>query len=119
MHLRDCPGCGLRVEAAQGVCPHCGALLDAPAVIDVSARAEDGSAADAPADPPRVEARPVFEEQVFSGRLWPGGPQFAGRTFVFRGGKATPAQGQGCCGCGCLLIAVAAFLIVRGLWSLF
>lgn len=126
--MLNCPECGAPIDAdADDIrCPRCGALLDAPGwpepralVIDVSARGEDGAPVGEPVEPERAEARPVFEERVYSGRAWPGGPFVQGRTVVFSSGGPIVGDGRGCCGCGCLVAGLLALLCLRGLLSLF
>lgn len=126
MSRLHCPECGLDLDPAVDPhrCPHCGAVFAAVAatdlIIDVRARGADGAPIDpAPAQEP-VKARPVFEERAYTGRLWPGGPEVFGRTFVFQsGGPANPNQGRGCCACGCLLMIFFAYIFIEGLRAIF
>jgi len=135
--LHGCSACGATFEgprsAPGGVigCPFCGGTVpvqdDDGLIIDVRARAEGEAPADEPSlardlnlrgNHARVE-EPPFEQRVFIGRLWPGGPTIQGQTWVFRSGGTGNAEGRGCCGCGCLLAVLFAVVFLRGCASFF
>jgi hypothetical protein len=127
LELYRCPACGELFDAGVfAQCPACGTAARAAGaqdlVIDVRAEADDGETivpAQAPAHVPgATSGRPFADAREFSGRLWPGGPAFQGRTFVFRSGGQVPDT-RGCCGCGCLLMLLFGFVFVKGLLALF
>ncbi len=93
--LASCPGCGgLLSDTADAR----DAVIDVPAVI-VGTTDE-------------VKAEPVFEDLRFQKGPW--GPQ----GFEFKM-AANEQRGVPCCGCGCLVLFVLAYLVLRGLGSLF
>lgn len=112
----NCPHCGLEIKlqgmaaASLRSCPSCGGeLSDAPdaedVVIDVPAVLLD--------DVDEVKAEPVFGEQYRSGN-----GQFYQRGFQFQM-REGQQRGVPCCGCGCLILFVLAYLVLRGIGSLF
>lgn len=116
-----CPECGQDLDPTRDTssCPHCGAPLHAPASTDliIDVRAHDAHTG--PAEEP-VQAQPVFEERTYTGRAWPGGPQIFGKTIIFQSGSPIdPAQGRGCCACGCLLLFIATYIFIEGLRAIF
>ena len=130
MKLYRCASCGESFEGPRAVlggvltCPHCGeavpaehTLPEGDLIIDVRARADDGSPTGPPQDEPAQTARPIFDQRSFSGRVFPGGPTIQGQTWVFRSGG--PNDGRGCCGCGLVVFALLMIVFVRGCASFF
>jgi uncharacterized Zn finger protein (UPF0148 family) len=119
-----CPECDRRFQvppeliAEEIVCPACGCRFHAPVdpravIIEVQAQAED--APRNTASPP-TEVLEVIDE---SGNRYRRTVRFPGGFYRFESYQGA-APGIGCCGIGCLaVIAIAAYLMLRGFISLF
>ncbi len=119
--------------AGGAVCPECGAVVQFPAasgdvVIDVEARPVGGDAGRSGDHPTTdndataggdgyAEVEVEVEEKRGPGyyRRVVRGPGGAYRFEMMRGAQG----GQGCFTCGCLVVALALFLMMRGCASLF
>lgn len=99
----ECPECGRTFAGArENVCPGCGASIPDEAM------------------PEPVESEVRVLPRRAHGPFNAGDSpfEFQGRRFVFRFQRAGNG-GCGGCTCGCLTLAALAYLVIRGLFSIF